>query len=94
MSAKLYRSFDDKRPIWAAKPPRSMPKRSQCRGSFAGATIVHAAITAALGLMRGNLAMLADSALAAAPRAEVQAIVVRAEALLTQARAALTHVAG
>ena len=71
-----------------------MTKRSQCRGSFAGATIVHAGITGALGLMRGNLAMLADSWLAAAPRAEVQAIVVRAEALPTQARAVVKHVAG
>ena len=94
MSAKLYRSFDDKRPIFPAEPARSWTKRSQCRGSFAGATIVRATIFAALGLMRGNLAMLADSALAAAPRAEVQAIVVRNEALLTQARAAVKHVAG
>ena len=44
--------------------------------------------------MRGNLGMLADSAPAAAPRAEVQAIVVSAEALLTQARAVVKHVAG
>ena len=61
--------------------------------SFADATIAHAVITAALGLMRDKLAILADSALAVAPRAEVDAIIVRSEALLTQARAAVKHVA-
>jgi glutamate formiminotransferase/formiminotetrahydrofolate cyclodeaminase len=62
--------------------------------AWAGATIASAALTAALGLMRGNLAMLADSTLAAAPRAEAQVLVAQAESLLEQARRAVRHVAG
>ncbi len=62
--------------------------------AWAGATIAHAAVNAALGLMRGNLAMLADSTLAAAPRAEAHAIAARADAGLAEARAAVKHVAG
>ncbi len=62
--------------------------------AWAGATIAHAAVSAALGLMRGNLAMLADTTLAAAPRAEAHSLVVRCDALLVQTRAAVKHVAG
>lgn len=62
--------------------------------AWAGATIAHAAVSAALGLVRGNLAMLADSTLAVAPRAEAQSIVAAANVLLAQARAAVKHVAG
>ena len=62
--------------------------------AWAGAIIAHAAVSAALGLMRANLAMLADSTLAAAPRAEAHSIVSRADALLAQARSVVKHVAG
>lgn len=62
--------------------------------SWAGATIAHAAVTAALGLLRGNLGMLGDSALAHAPHAEARELVQRAAALLEQARIAVKHVAG
>lgn len=62
--------------------------------SWAGATIAHAALSAALGLLRANLAMLGDSTLAAAPRAEAHALITRADALLDQARVAVRHVAG
>ncbi len=62
--------------------------------AWAGATIAHAALQAALGLMRGNLAMLADSTLAAAPRAEAHDLLTRATALLAAARRSVKHVAG
>ncbi len=62
--------------------------------SWAGATIAHAAMHAALGLARGNLAMLADSSLAEAPRAEARSLVAHANSLLEQARIAVRHVAG
>ena len=62
--------------------------------SWAGATIAHAAVNAALGLLRGNLAMLGDAALAHAPQAEAHALIQRAESLLEQARVAVRHVAG
>ena len=62
--------------------------------SWTGATIAHAAVNAALGLLRGNLAMLGDSALARAPQAEARELMQRADALLEQARIAVKHVAG
>ncbi len=62
--------------------------------AWAGATIAHAAMTAALGLLRGNLAMLADVTLAHAPHSEAKSLTHRADALLAQARAAVKHVAG
>lgn len=62
--------------------------------AWAGATIAYAAMQASLGLMRGNLAMLADSMLAAAPRAEAASLVARADTLLEQARHSVRHVAG
>jgi glutamate formiminotransferase/formiminotetrahydrofolate cyclodeaminase len=62
--------------------------------AWAGATIAHAAVQAALGLLHGNLAMLADSTLATAPRAEARDLLARALALLEQARHAVRHVAG
>jgi len=62
--------------------------------AWAGATIAHAAITASLGLLRGNLAMLGDATLATAPREAAHALVTRATALLEQAKVAVGHVAG
>ena len=62
--------------------------------SWAGATIAHAAVSASLGLLRGNLAMLCDPALATGARAEARSIQHRANALLRQARDAVRHVAG
>jgi formiminotetrahydrofolate cyclodeaminase len=62
--------------------------------AWAGATIAHAAVQAALGLLHGNLAMLADSTLATAPRAEARDLLARAAALLDQARHAVRHIAG
>ena len=62
--------------------------------SWAAATIAHAAMHAALGLMRGNIAMLANQALADGVRDEGQTLVARAATMLEQARAAVRHVAG
>ncbi len=62
--------------------------------AWAGATIAHAAITAALGLLRGNLAMLADQTLSHAAHNEAKSLTHRAEGLLAQARTAVKHVAG
>ena len=61
--------------------------------AWTGATIAHAATQAALGLMRGNLAMLADVSQATAPRDEARMLQVRASALLEQARLAVKHIA-
>jgi glutamate formiminotransferase / formiminotetrahydrofolate cyclodeaminase len=62
--------------------------------AWAGATIAHAAVQAALGLMRGNLAMLGDRSLAEGPQAEAHHLMVRATTLCDQARHAVRHVAG
>ena len=62
--------------------------------AWAAATISRAAVSAALGLLRGNLAMLSDQALAPAPHAEAATLVRRADALVAQARAAVGAVAG
>ena len=62
--------------------------------SWAGATIAHAAVGAALGLLRGNLAMLTDATLSAAAYSEAKVIQRRADGLLAQARDAVKHVAG
>lgn len=61
--------------------------------AWTAATLAHGAVLAALGLARGNLAMLADSARAAAPRDAARAIRRDATALLDQARIAVKHVA-
>ena len=62
--------------------------------SWTGATIGHAAVSAALGLLRGNLAMLSDSMLAEAVRAEGYTVQARSDQLLEIARAAVRGVAG
>ena len=62
--------------------------------SWAGATISHAAVGAALGLLRGNLAMLTDATLAAPAYSEAKVIQRRADGLLAEARDAVKHVAG
>ena len=62
--------------------------------SWTGATIAHAAVSAALGLLRGNLAMLTDRTLADAPHAAARELQARADTLLQRARAAVRHVAG
>jgi glutamate formiminotransferase / formiminotetrahydrofolate cyclodeaminase len=62
--------------------------------AWTGATIAHASVQAALGLVRGNLAMLADSALASGASDETRRLQHRAEALLSEARIAVKHVAG
>lgn len=62
--------------------------------AWAAATISRAAVSAALGLLRGNLAMLSDQALAPAPHAEAATLVRRADALVAQARVAVGSVAG
>lgn len=62
--------------------------------AWTGATIAHAAVSAALGLLRGNLAMLSDSTLARAAREEAKMLQHRADALLDTARTAVKHVAG
>ncbi len=62
--------------------------------SWAGATISHAAVAASLGLLRGNLAMLTDTTLAAPAYSEAKVIQRRADGLLAQVRAAVKHVAG
>ena len=62
--------------------------------AWAGASIAHASVNAALGLLRGNLAMLRDQVLSHAAHAEATALSQRADGLLSAARAAVRHVAG
>jgi len=62
--------------------------------AWTGASLAHAAVSAALGLLRSNLAMLSDSTLAHAAREEAETIQHRANALLDTARIAVKHVAG
>jgi glutamate formiminotransferase/formiminotetrahydrofolate cyclodeaminase len=61
--------------------------------AWTGASIAHAAVTAALGLLRGNLAMLGDSTLARTPLDHAKALQHRADGLLAQSRVAVKHVA-
>jgi glutamate formiminotransferase / formiminotetrahydrofolate cyclodeaminase len=62
--------------------------------AWAGANIAHAAVHAALGLARGNLAMLADPSLAIAATDEARVLTTSAGHFLEQARIAVKHVAG
>jgi formiminotetrahydrofolate cyclodeaminase len=62
--------------------------------AWTGATIAHACTSAALGLLRGNLAMLTNVDLAAAPLREASTLQERAAELLATARIAVRHVAG
>ena len=62
--------------------------------AWAGANIAHAAASAALGLLRGNLAMLSDTSLAHSAHDAAKALRHRADDLLAQARVAVKHVAG
>ena len=62
--------------------------------AWTGATIAHAAVTAALGLARGNLAMLHDQTFAQSAYHEVKSLHHHADVLLARARAAVGHVAG
>lgn len=62
--------------------------------AWTGATIAHAAVAAALGLMRGNLAMIGDVSLAHTPLLEAGALQHRADVLLADARVAVQHVGG
>ena len=62
--------------------------------AWTGASIAHAAVSAALGLMRGNLATLSDASLAHAPSHEGHTLQQRADTLLAGARVAVQHVAG
>jgi len=62
--------------------------------AWAGASIAYGSMQAALGLVRGNLAMLADSTLAAAARAEAHRLTGWADGLLDRTRLAVRHVAG
>ncbi len=62
--------------------------------AWTGATIAHAATSAALGLLRGNLAMLTNAALAATWLRDAASLQERAAELLATARTAVRHVAG
>ena len=62
--------------------------------SWAGANIAHAAVSAALGLLRGNLAMLSDTRLGHSAHDAARSLRHRADDLLAQARVAVKHVAG
>ncbi|MCC7053952.1 MAG: glutamate formimidoyltransferase [Gemmatimonadaceae bacterium] len=62
--------------------------------AWAGACMAHAAVHAALGLLRGNLAMLRDQALSHAAHAESRRQSHRADTLLGEVRTAVGHVAG
>ncbi len=62
--------------------------------AWTGATIAHASVQAALGLVRGNLAMLADSTLAVGPRDEARRLQHRADALLAETARAVGPVSG
>ena len=62
--------------------------------AWTGATIAHAAVNAALGLARGNLAMLHDRTAAQSVHKEAKRLHRHAEELLARARASVRHVAG
>ena len=62
--------------------------------AWTGATIAHAALTAALGLLRGNLAMLSEQTLSRASLEEARTLTNRASSLLNRTRIAVKHVAG
>lgn len=62
--------------------------------AWTGASIAHACTSAALGLLRGNLAMLTNVNLAAARLREASTLQERAAELLATARIAVRHVAG
>jgi glutamate formiminotransferase / formiminotetrahydrofolate cyclodeaminase len=62
--------------------------------AWAGASIAHAAVNAALGLLRGNLQMLEQQSLAGRARDESRSLSHRADDLLARARRAVRHVAG
>ena len=61
--------------------------------AWTGASIAHAAVSAALGLLAGNVGMVTDPALAHGARHEAKALQHRADALLAEARVAVKHVA-
>jgi glutamate formiminotransferase / formiminotetrahydrofolate cyclodeaminase len=62
--------------------------------AWTGATIAHAAVNAALGLARGNLAMLQDQNIAHAAHSTAKSLLRQADELLSRARTAVKHVAG
>ena len=62
--------------------------------AWTGATIAYAAASAALGLLRGNLAMLTNAELAATWLRDAAGLQARAAELLSSARIAVKHVAG
>ncbi len=62
--------------------------------AWTGATLAQAAVSAALGLLRSNLAMLSDTTLAHAAHGEATSLQNRANDLLDTARVAVRHVAG
>ena len=62
--------------------------------AWAGASIAHAAVNAALGLVRGNLKMLEQQSLSSSARESALELSHRADALLARARSAVRHVAG
>ena len=62
--------------------------------AWAGASIAHGCVHAALGLARGNLAMLADATLGEAAQREIRVVAAEASELLERARAAVGGVGG
>jgi glutamate formiminotransferase / formiminotetrahydrofolate cyclodeaminase len=62
--------------------------------AWTGATIAHAAVSAALGLLRGNVAMLSTHSLGTTALAEAVTLVNRSDELLNDTRRAVAHVAG
>ena len=62
--------------------------------AWAAANIAHAAVSASLGLLRGNLAMLSDTRLVHAPHESADLLRHRADTLLEHVRTAVQHVAG
>lgn len=62
--------------------------------AWTGASIAHGCVHAALGLARGNLAMLADPALGDAAHREIRLIAHDADELRDRARHAVGHVGG
>ena len=86
-----------------APPPPSPPLSAEAAAlgdrvtapdAWTGATLAHAAVSAALGLLRSNLAMLSDTTLAHAAQDEARALQHRANDLLDATRVAVRHVAG
>lgn len=62
--------------------------------AWTGATIAHAAVNAALGLARGNLAMLHDQTVAHSAHDEAKRLHRHADVHFARARGAVRHVAG